>query len=225
MSNDTRLALPKFRGPLDDLQQKLLSSDGDDWLAALKRFLRKENPWAEISPEIDLTLDCSEPLEPVDFIGRNWSVWRGPADGDGLEGEEEQDKRSLALMQVNFGAVRFETCLQADESCIQGEAKLLRLQEKAGIRPAGNIVLALWKDYTTRKKSSVLEWFWRSRRVKYLDFFGVVLRSGGFGRRTVLCFHRDKDGRWSKGCNSLHNDRDDGTLSLLLEIECTKLEI
>lgn len=38
--------LRMISGPLVDLQQKLLSADGlTVWLPALKRFLRKENPW------------------------------------------------------------------------------------------------------------------------------------------------------------------------------------
>jgi hypothetical protein len=45
--DDTRLALPKFQGPLDDLRHKLSSEEGERWLSAFKQFLRKENPWAE----------------------------------------------------------------------------------------------------------------------------------------------------------------------------------
>jgi len=38
-------ALRTVCGPLGDLNQKLSGSNGEEWLTALKRFLRKENPW------------------------------------------------------------------------------------------------------------------------------------------------------------------------------------
>ncbi len=38
-------ALRTVCGPLGDLNQKLSGPNGEEWLAALKRFLRKENPW------------------------------------------------------------------------------------------------------------------------------------------------------------------------------------
>ncbi len=38
-------ALRTVCGPLGDLNQKLSGPNGEEWLTALKRFLRKENPW------------------------------------------------------------------------------------------------------------------------------------------------------------------------------------
>lgn len=49
MSHSTRLALCDVRGPLDDLLKKLTSDEAEEWLVALKRMLRKENPWQETS--------------------------------------------------------------------------------------------------------------------------------------------------------------------------------
>ena len=47
---DTRLALSEVRGPFNDLNEKLSGEDGATvWLPALKRFLRKENPWEKAS--------------------------------------------------------------------------------------------------------------------------------------------------------------------------------
>ena len=42
------LALSDVFGPRNDLEAKLAGPDGATWLMALKRLLRKENPWAEI---------------------------------------------------------------------------------------------------------------------------------------------------------------------------------
>lgn len=40
------LPLSEVRGPRDDLEERLAGSEGNTvWLPALKRFLRKENPW------------------------------------------------------------------------------------------------------------------------------------------------------------------------------------
>ncbi len=38
-------ALAEVAGPLKDLAEKLGGEGGEHWLAALKRFLRKEDPW------------------------------------------------------------------------------------------------------------------------------------------------------------------------------------
>ena len=45
MSN--KVALCEARGPLNSLNDVLAGENGEEWLAALKRFLRKENPWVE----------------------------------------------------------------------------------------------------------------------------------------------------------------------------------
>lgn len=47
--NDAHVALLDARGPLTDLLKKLSGNDGQQWLDALKRFNRKENPW-EVKP-------------------------------------------------------------------------------------------------------------------------------------------------------------------------------
>jgi len=39
------LPLSEIRGPRDDFEEKLAGADGPRWLAAFKRFLRRENPW------------------------------------------------------------------------------------------------------------------------------------------------------------------------------------
>src|SRR5688572_11300003 len=46
MSN-TRLALREARGPLNQLLANLSGNEPELWLTALKKFLRKQNPWAD----------------------------------------------------------------------------------------------------------------------------------------------------------------------------------
>jgi len=45
-----RLPLSETRGPRDELEDRLAGAKGEIWLAALKRFLREENPWANAKP-------------------------------------------------------------------------------------------------------------------------------------------------------------------------------
>jgi hypothetical protein len=43
-----KLPLSEIQGPRDDFEIKLAGDAGEIWLNAFKRFLRKENPWAEV---------------------------------------------------------------------------------------------------------------------------------------------------------------------------------
>lgn len=52
-ANMAKIALCEARGPLNDLNDKLSGEDGDQWLGALRRFLRKESPWSEVLTTAD----------------------------------------------------------------------------------------------------------------------------------------------------------------------------
>jgi len=54
-------------GTLYDLIEKLGGEDGDGWWAALKRFLRKENPWEKPLFKYDKTEDGWTLLEDTQF--------------------------------------------------------------------------------------------------------------------------------------------------------------
>ena len=57
-------------GTLYDLAEKLGGKkEGKIWLAALKRFLRKENPWEEQNFKYDYTNNGWNLLENVPFLG------------------------------------------------------------------------------------------------------------------------------------------------------------
>lgn len=45
-----RLTLSAVRGPRATLEDRLAGSDGEMWLDALKKFLRKQDPWAIVEP-------------------------------------------------------------------------------------------------------------------------------------------------------------------------------
>lgn len=120
-----------------------------------------------------LILPCSTLFNPAKFIGAGWKV-------------DEQDERSLSLLEVDFDEVRFEACLNPGEDRISGEEKLKRLKAMPVISLGSNHLLALWNDYKARGQDSVLEWLRQNRKLTYLDFFGFILR-GPSGYRSVLC--------------------------------------
>ena len=193
-------------GIVCDLLEKL--SD-PEWLEASKKFLRKENPWPK---QVDvITINRTRPFNPAEFIGEGWSIWRGPADGNGLEGDEEQDERSLKLTEVNFSKVRLETCLKGGESSVKGEEKLKRLKETNCIRLDAKIFQTLWQNQHLIPES------WKEKtngNTTYVFFDGTTLR-GPFGRRIVLyLFFRD--GKWYWYYCWLEDDWHDNSPSAVL---------
>lgn len=136
-------------------------------------------------------IDRTKPFNPAEFIGAGWSVWRGPADGDGLTGEEEQDPRSLALTELDLTKVKLETCLCKDEPSVTGEERLRRLRE------AGRIRLDAKVFETFRRNPYLIPKQWKEKtngNITYVFFDGTVLRSPD-GRRFTLCLYW-RDGQW-----------------------------
>lgn len=68
------LSLTATQGPRNDLEQKLAGENGEEWLRALKRLLRKENPWGEfcsfLPGQFSLTVDYTQTLEQMIDAGR-----------------------------------------------------------------------------------------------------------------------------------------------------------
>jgi hypothetical protein len=140
-------------------------------------------------------------FNPTKFIGSGWTVWKGPSDGDGLNGEEELDKGSLALTEVDLAAALFESWFKKGEHSIGGEEKLKRLRASGDTQLGENVFLALWLDYQQNKGNSCLEWLWRNRKISWMSFFGLILRSPR-GDRCVLYLYRPDD-EWSWNCRWL----------------------
>jgi len=76
---------------------------------------------ASAKPHV-IQINRSKPFNPAEFIGAGWSVWRGPANGNGLEGEEERDPRSAMLTELDIGQVQLVTCLKQNEKVLIGRA-------------------------------------------------------------------------------------------------------
>lgn len=198
----------------DKLQAELIDLSSEEFGQRFTDFLKNGAKPVFISEPRILKIG-KQTFDPAKFIGDGWSVWRGPADGNGLEGEEDIDKRSLAIFELGISKVLFETILKSKESSITGEKKLQRIKKAGHVRLGANVFLALWEDYQKNKENSVLEFLYRSRKVTYLDFFGTILRNPN-GNRNVLYLCRGCAGKWSWLCSWLDNDWDTDDLSALL---------
>ncbi|MDP3764448.1 MAG: hypothetical protein Q8Q95_02395 [bacterium] len=130
-----------------------------------------------------LKINRTQPFNPAQFLGEGWSIWKGPADGDGLSGEEEQDERSLNLTELDLSNIQLVTCLKEDESVIKGEEKLKRLKAKNYVRLDAKIFQTLWEN------KSLIPESWKEKtnsNTTFISFDGTTLR-GPLGRRYVLC--------------------------------------
>lgn len=145
---------------------------------------------------------ATAPFNPAECIGAGWSFWKGPKDGDGLDGEEARDKASLVLTEVDFEKVDFLNCLEAGESRIVGEKKLERLQGLGRTIYGTTVGWGLWLDYQQNGAQSVLEKLYQQKGITYIDLFGDVLRSPD-GFRYVLYLYRSDDGSWNWDCTWL----------------------
>jgi len=65
----SRLALCDVSGPLTDLLQKLSGEDGEQWMRATKKMLRRENPWEGLS--IWKTIKLGTGLKTADDFRRS----------------------------------------------------------------------------------------------------------------------------------------------------------
>jgi len=148
----------------------------------------------------NLKLACTDTFNPAEFIGKDWRVWRGPADGGGLEGEEDRDFREDEITMIDWNQIIFETNLSEGEKCINGEEKLRRLAGGENIRLGCRVLLSLWKNYLSKRDKgkiheSVLEQL-LLRDINFIAFFGLILRNP-YGGRDVLYLYRDYSGwRW-----------------------------
>lgn len=141
-----------------------------------------------------LKVACA-PFDPARFINKDWAFWKGPKCGDGLNGQEERDRASLALTEVDFEKVDLLTCLKQGESSITGEEKLVRLRRIGRPLCGATQFMGLWQDYQQNKAQSVLEKLYQQKGVTYVDFFGDILRDPD-GHRHVLYLCRRVDGLW-----------------------------
>jgi hypothetical protein len=93
-----------------------------------------------------LPIDRTKPFNPAEFISQGWTIWRGPKDGNGLEGEEEQDARSLALTELDLDRILLEAHLKNGETSTTGEERIKRLNAANRIKLDAKAFQTLWES-------------------------------------------------------------------------------
>lgn len=174
----------------------------------IDRLLRGELKFILEVVNIMVTINRAVPFDPA-FIGKGWTIWRGPADGNGLEGDEQQDARSLALTEVDFTRARFETSLLAGEKIVVGEQRLCRLQKANFICADAKIGQTLYEE----PGQKTLRWLYETHRVTWFELPGTILRAP-CGFRAFLGLGRGGGGRWDWYCPWLGDARDAGAPAL-----------
>ena len=173
-----------------DIVQSVISLTREEFGGRFTAFIRNRAQLIVGEPKI-IPIDRSIPFNPAAFIGKGWSIWRGPADGNGLTGVEDQDERSLALTQINLADVRLVTCLKDTETVVKGEEKQCRLKADGRVRLDAKIFQTFWENQALipeRFKEKV------NGNILFIFFDGTVLRRPGGGRYVLcLCWH---DGAW-----------------------------
>lgn len=187
---------------LEQLDQHLQLATEGKFAGVVKETTRK-TPIPPIPPD-HLIINRSTPFNPETFIGKDWRIWRGPKDGDGLAGEEEQDKRSMALTTFDptqITQANLQTGLNKGETVITGEVKLARLIVQQ-IQADAKFAEALYQE----EGQKTLRYLYETLGFIWLEFLGTVLRRPD-GRRFAISLYRYDSGEWDWNYRWLDFDR------------------
>lgn len=153
----------------------------------LARWEKQKIAEAKLAASRVLHIDRSEPFDPAEFMGEGWTIWKGPAGGDGLTGEEDQDARSLALTEVDLSKIRFEITPSGE---LNGEGHLKHAKATSRILLDAKILQVILEKIRNEELNlecwhEPLGYDGGDRQRIMLYFFGTILRSPG-GSRCVL---------------------------------------
>lgn len=103
-----RLALCEVRGLLVDLWDKLSGEEGPAWLAALAKFLRKENPWEVVAAAaqnifsivVDYSKSLAEMITSGNYDSKNSDITEENFPGKRNKGTEEVRLELIHLNRV-----------------------------------------------------------------------------------------------------------------------------
>ena len=144
-----------------------------------------------------LKIDRSTPFDPATFMGEGCSIWRGPTNGNGLEGEEQQCEESLTLTEVDIAKITRKTCLKGKEPFVHGEEFLRRLKRGTSLRLDAKIGQTLLENPHRIPKD------WKGTCV---HFMGTEVRdTSGYRFVLYLCW---SGARWNWRYNWLGNNFD-----------------
>lgn len=161
-----------------------------------------------------VTIDRSKPFNPTEFIGEGWSIWRGPADGGGLEGELEQDNRSLAMTEIDlFKIIFFGDDLRSFEAKRTGEERLKHLAGTNLIK----LDLGILQSFLDNENRVAVAFNKRDNNngeVVFYFFDGQTLRNPDGERCTLyLCWN---NGEWIWNYDRLSSERRTNSPSVVL---------
>jgi hypothetical protein len=181
-----------------NLQEQLIRNS----VEAAKQFTDFLNNGARlpfVEPRI-LTIDRSKPFDPNRFsvksgstyyTQKGWTIWKGPLDGDGLDGEEEQNSHSIVLKEIDVSKVKL---VLVDGNVIRGNARFYRLKKY------NYICLDIKILQTLLENQQFIPSQWKKEtndEVTLITFDGTILRSPeGLSHVLVLWW---SDSTWSSG--------------------------
>jgi hypothetical protein len=119
-------------------------------------------------------INRKKPFDPVLSLDKGWAI-------------VEEDKRSLALSEVDITKIRLKTFLMTGEHKLIGEEKIRRLKQTAYIRLDANVCLTFSYD------PQFIPNDWKGNiddTVKFVFFDGTILLDPD-GHRCVLCLYWD----------------------------------
>ena len=148
-------------------------------------------------------IDHSDPFKPT-MIGTDWNSWRGPANGDGVNGEEEHDIRSLAMDYLHASRISFKSGISEVGGSLACENRIAQLNSKACILLGGGPFQAYRADLQLKGESSVVCALFKFHKLNFMGFPGMMLRSPE-GKRYFL-FLRRTPNSWYWGCQSTESE-------------------
>ena len=150
-----------------------------------------------------------------------YSFWKGPMDGDGLNGEEKCDEESSSLKEVDFSTAEFLPCSNE----LSAEDNLICYHRKPGRIFCGvNASAGIWQDYCRNYRKSGLESLYKIHGFEEMVLGGNIIRSPE-GQPCIWRFYRCKvdgynvhEGCWVYDYHSLWVPFLKGTV--LLTVNC-----
>lgn len=124
MNKNTQMALQSITGPLNDFFKKLLSEEGEQWLSAFKKFLRKENPWKanELRDNVfrvlvNYDLSVKEAIEAGKYDWKNGDI-----------NDKNFPFKRFGSAEIDIRLVHFNKDMSSED--------VLKELDKMGLRPA-----------------------------------------------------------------------------------------
>ncbi|MDP1884254.1 MAG: hypothetical protein Q8L10_02700 [Candidatus Moranbacteria bacterium] len=125
-----------------------------------------------------------------EFLGKGFTVWKGPIDGDGLSGEEDRDTRPFLQSKLYLMSL----CSEESHTIEEQRTSILKTVDNRVLLGL-NTALSLIIDVGVHKEKSRLEFEYGEVGISEFIFAGQVFR-GPDGKRYVLRLKRHGAGDW-----------------------------